>query len=132
LLWSRGVLRPEDAWVKKPIAETMCAFAGDLPDLSAREREVVETVATAKGCELLISQALQETGLVQVTEGRIHVAQAHEALARFMKLKLDALRLLPPGRRAKAVVSLDQYVKEKYGRQDTTDSNGKPTNADET
>src|SRR6476646_351808 len=76
LLWSRGVLRPEDAWVKKPIAETMCAFAGDLPDLSAREREVVETVATAKGCELLISQALQATGLVHVTEGRIHVAQA--------------------------------------------------------
>lgn len=103
LLWSRGILRPQDSWVKKPIADTMLAFASDLPDLTAREQETIETIATAKGCELLISHALQECGLVQVVEGRIQVAKASEDLARFMKLKLDALRLLPTGRRAKTV-----------------------------
>jgi len=86
------------------------AFAGDLPDLTAREREVIETIVTAKGCELLIGQALQQCGLAQVVDGHIHVAKASEDLARFMKLKLDALRLLPVGRRAKAVQSLTDYL----------------------
>ena len=98
----------------------MQAFASDLPDATAREREVIETVATAKGCELLISHALQQTGLVHVTEGRIHVAKASEEMARFTKLKLDALRLLPAGRRAKHVQTLESYVKEKYGRRELT------------
>lgn len=113
LLWNRGILRPQDNWVKKPIADTMLAFASDLPDLTARERETIETIATAKGCELLISHALQECGLVQVVDGRIQVAEAHEALVRFMKLKLDALRLLPPGRRARTVQTLEDYQKSK-------------------
>ena len=113
LLWSRGIVRPQDAWVKKPIADTMLAFASDLPDLTARERETIETIATAKGCELLISHALQECGLVQVVGGRIQVAEASEDLVRFMKLKLDALRLLPPGRRAKTVLTLSQYLSAK-------------------
>jgi hypothetical protein len=104
------------------------AFLADLPDVTTREREVIETVATAKGCELLIGQALQQDGLVKVVDGRIVVAKAGEDLGKFMKLKLDALRLLPPGRRAKAVMSLDQYVKEKYGRQDMAENNERPTN----
>jgi hypothetical protein len=110
LLWNRGILCPQDSWVKKPIADTMLAFASDLPNLTARERETIETIATAKGCELLISHALQQCGLVQVVDGRIHVAKASEDLARFMKLKLDALRLLPTGRRAKVVASLSDYL----------------------
>jgi hypothetical protein len=86
------------------------AFVADLPDASTRQKEVIETVAVAKGCELLIVDALQHCGLVQVVDGRILVEKAGEELARFLKLKLDALRLLPPERRAKTVQSLSEYL----------------------
>jgi hypothetical protein len=109
------VLRPQDAWVRKPMQDLVNAFLADLPDVTTREREVIETVATAKGCELLIGQALQQDGLVKVVDGRIVVAKAGEDLAKFMKLKLDALRLLPAGRRAKVVSSLTNRLEAMRG-----------------
>lgn len=119
-LWRRGLIRPQDRWVERPIADVMQAFASDLPDLTAREREVIETVACAKGCELLIRHALQQTGMADVIDGRVHIAEAHEALCRFMKLKLDALRLLPAGRRAKITKSLHEYLREQGRHEPTT------------
>lgn len=113
LLWSRGIdgVLPKDRWVKKPIEDAIRAFSADLPDMSAREREIVTTIGLAKGCELLIIRALHERGLVACTDGHVEVAKASEDLARFMKLKLDGLRLLPVTRRAKLVQSLSSYLK---------------------
>ena len=113
LLWRRGRRRrdmtlddnavPRDAWVKKPIKDTFRAFAADLPDMTAREREIVHTIGIAKGCELLIIDALNACGLVSLNDNKIEVAKASEDLGRFMKIKLDGLRLLPVSRRAKLV-----------------------------
>jgi hypothetical protein len=130
ILWRRGrhgVLRPEDAWVRKPMQDFVDRFLAHLPDATAHQREVIETAATAKGCELLLGQALQEEGLVKVVDGRMVVSKVCEDLVRFMRLKLDALRLLPAERRAKAVMSLDQYVQEKYSQRNSTEHNDNET-----
>jgi hypothetical protein len=71
--------------------------------MTAREREIVHTIGIAKGCELLILDALNACGLVSLTDNKIEVAKASEDLARFMKIKLDGLRLLPASRRARLV-----------------------------
>jgi hypothetical protein len=102
---------PRDAWVQKPIEDAFRAFAADLPDMTAREREIVHTIGIAKGCELLILDALNARGLISLTDGKVDVAKASEDLAKFMKLKLDGLRLLPAARRAKMVGTLSDYFK---------------------
>jgi hypothetical protein len=71
--------------------------------MTQREKEIIMTVGLARGCELLIVNAIQERGLVYTTNGHVEVARASEDLARFMKIKLDGLRLLPPGRRARVI-----------------------------
>lgn len=115
LLRGEEHLLPQDAWVKKPIKDRTRAFFADLPDTTAREREVIHTIGVALGIELLITKALQKCGLVSVRDGQVQVAKASEDLARFMKIKLDALRLLPATRRAKVVASLSEYLKSTNG-----------------
>ena len=78
--------------------------------MTAREKVIIHTLGVAIGCELLITRALQQHGFVSVRNGQVEVAKASEDLARFMKIKLDALRLLPVARRAKVVTSLSEYL----------------------
>lgn len=113
LLRGEEHLPPQHAWVKKPIKDSMRGFFADLPDTTAREKEIILTIGTALGCELLITKALQKCGLVSVHDGHVQVAKASEDLARFMKIKLDALRLLPATRRAKILPVLADYLETK-------------------
>jgi len=103
VLARRGFVRPQDGWVIRPMEQTSARLLGDKPDATAHEEEVVEIIARMKGCALLCWEVIHSDGLLQKAEGEIKVHPVSEELRKYVKLELDALRLLPPGRRAKLV-----------------------------
>jgi hypothetical protein len=56
-----------------------------------------------KGCALLCWEAVHREGLLNTLAGEIKVHAASEELRKYVRLELDALRLLPPGRRSRLV-----------------------------
>ena len=80
LLWRRGLIRAQDAWVRGPIERSMKALLGDKADATSQEQEVVEVIGRAKGCALLIEHELKACGLVNVVEGQVVVSAASDEL----------------------------------------------------
>jgi hypothetical protein len=78
---------------------------GDKPDATAQEQEVIEIITRMKGCALLCWEAVHADGLLSKVDGQVRVHAVSEELRKYIKLELDALRLLPPGRRSKVVGS---------------------------
>ncbi len=103
VLARRGFVRPQDAWVIRPMEQTHARLLGDKPDASAHEEEVIEIITRMKGCALLCWEAVHRDGLLQKVDGEIKVHAVSEELRKYVKLELDALRLLPAGRRAKLI-----------------------------
>jgi hypothetical protein len=83
--------------------QTSARLLGDKPDASAHEEEVIEIISRMKGCALLCWEAVHRDGLLNLVDGRVYVHAVSEELRKFVRLELDALRLLPPARRAKQV-----------------------------
>jgi len=103
VLARRGFVRPQDAWVVRPMEQTSVRLLGDKPDATAHEEEVVEIITRMKGCALLCWEKVHADGLLNQANGEVNVHPVSEELRKYVKLELDALRLLPPARRAKMV-----------------------------
>src|SRR5262245_54882427 len=103
VLARRGFVRPQDAWVVRPMEQTSARLLGDKPDATAHEEEVIEIIARMKGCALLCWEAVHGDGLLHKVNGQVQVHAVSEELRKYVKLELDALRLLPPARRSKLV-----------------------------
>jgi hypothetical protein len=96
-------VRPRDAWVVRPMEQTSARLLSDKPDATAHEEEVIEIITRMKGCALLCWEAVHADGLLNTVEGQVQVHAVSEELRKYVKLELDALRLLPPARRAKTI-----------------------------
>src|SRR5215831_10152183 len=83
LLWRRGLIRAQDAWVRTPIETCVTGLLGDLGDATAREREVVEVIGRAKGCMLLIEREVKQRGLINVVDGQLVLSAASDELRKW-------------------------------------------------
>jgi len=110
VLARRGFVRPQDAWVIRPMEQTSKRLLGDKPDASAHEEEVIEIITRMKGCALLCWEAVHGDGLLKRVNGEVQVHAVSEELRKFVRLELDALRLLPPERRAKLVQDVAKQI----------------------
>ena len=124
VLARRGFVRPQDAWVVRPMEQTSARLLNDKPDASAHEAEVIEIITRMKGCALLCWEAVHRDGLLKVAKGQVQVHAVSEELRRYVKLELDALRLLPPARRARPVQSLQEYLAERASAIETDSKEG--------
>jgi len=83
--------------------QTRARLLSDKPDVTAHEEEVIEIISRMKGCALLCWEAVHGDGLLKKVDGEVKVHRVSEELRKFLKLELDALRLLPPDRRFKLI-----------------------------
>jgi hypothetical protein len=117
LLWKRNFIRVRDSWVGRPIQETVAGLFSDLAEPTQREKEIVETIARAKGCMLLVEREAKKHGLINEVDGRLIIDPVGAELRQWMKLELDGLRLLPLERRARTL-DLAQEIAHAQRRDD--------------
>lgn len=111
-LWRRAMVRPEDAWVRRPMNEYVAGLLGDKPGASAAEASAIEIAATSKGCALLILNALKEHGVTQVVNGMLELSPAAKELKGFLSIELQALRTIGMERRARPVNTLAELLSQ--------------------
>ena len=121
LLWKRNFIRVRDSWVGRPIQQTVAGLFSDLAEPTQREKEIVETIARAKGCMLLVEREAKKHGLIERNRWSAdHNDPVGAELRQWMKLELDGLRLLPLERRARTL-DLAQEIAQSQ-RQEAVDA----------
>jgi hypothetical protein len=127
--WRRRALRPEDRWVLRLVEDYEARLAEDRGrELAFGETRVAEIAKTARVCQLLALAAFVESGIMRsavsrttsatgesTTTGGDELHPAFRELPRYVKLELDALKLLGIERAKPAPVSLQSYLEQKYG-----------------
>src|SRR5215831_10105099 len=88
VLARRGFVRPQDAWVVRPMEQTSARLLSDKPDATAHEEEVIEIIARMKGCALLCWEAVHKDGLLTKSNGEVKVHTVSEELRKFVRLEL--------------------------------------------
>lgn len=110
VLVRRALIRPKDAWVNRPVDAYIHALLSDKADPSGAEQHAIEVAGTAKACSLLILNELKQSGFTCTIKGALELTPAARELSRFLTVELSALKLLRLERRARAPITLGEYL----------------------
>lgn len=109
VFWNRRALRPQDAWVRRIVAQYaggLVSDKGGADEVTAGEVHSIELAAIARACQCLLLDALRAEGGVSSKRG----LDLLSALSRFATVEQRSLVAVGLERRAKEAPSLAQYL----------------------